>query len=285
MPPLYDAEDYAALIAAVEEAAKQTGVPVQIEGYPPPPDPRLNVIKVTPDPGVIEVNIHPSTSWESSVAITTALYEEAHNARLCAEKFMLDGRHTGTGGGNHVVLGGITPADSPFPAPPRSPEERRALLAATSVAVLSLLGHVHRPDEPGAARSTRRVTTRSMNLRSRSQVRRTPGMGTSLWLVDRLYRNLLVDVSGNTHRAEICIDKLYSPDGPTGRLGLVEFRAFEMPPDARMSFAQQLLLRALVAWFWREPQEGNSCAGGPRCTISSCCRISSGRISSACSTI
>src|SRR5581483_2142274 len=114
MPPLADAEDYAALAGAMEEAARTTGVPIVVEGYTPPPDPRISVVKVTPDPGVIEVNIHPAKSWEEAVDITTALYEEARLARLSTEKFMLDGRHTGTGGGNHIVLGGTTPADSPF---------------------------------------------------------------------------------------------------------------------------------------------------------------------------
>jgi uncharacterized protein (DUF2126 family) len=210
MPPLEKFDDYVELLAAIEMAAKDKGTKVHIEGYAPPFDPRINVIKVTPDPGVIEVNIHPAASWRAAVETTTQLYEEARLTRLGAEKFMTDGRHTGTGGGNHVVFGGSTPADSPF---------------------------LRRPD-----------LLRSLVL----YWQRHPAMS---YLFSGLF-NLLVDTSGNTHRAEICIDKLYSPDSPTGRLGLVEFRSFEMPPDARMSLAQQLLLRALIAWFWREPQHG-----------------------------
>lgn len=259
LPPTTTLESYAGLLAVIEEAAVETGCRLVLEGYAPPPDARLTQLIVTPDPGVIEVNVQPTSTWDDLSALTFTLYEQARESRLATEKFDLDGLHTGTGGGNHITLGGSQPADSPLL---RRPDLLSSLITywqrhpslsyLFSGRFIGPTSQAPRFDE-GRPEAVYEMEIALQEVSRLTEAAKDAGEAPLPWIVDRAFRHLLTDLTGNTHRAEFCIDKLYSPDSSRGRLGLLELRGFEMPPHPQLALVQALLVRSLVAMFWEKP--------------------------------
>lgn len=263
LPPVTELDDFLDLIAKVEEAAAALGQPVVLEGYAPPSDARLHTFSVTPDPGVIEVNIMPTSSFAEQAEVLGTLYEQARLARLSTESFDVDGTHGGTGGGNHITLGGISPARSPLLRRPDLLvsmltywQRHPALSYLFAGRFVGPTSQAPRADEgrEGALYELEIAFAEIARLTAASQGEGTPAeIHSAPWHIDRALRHLLTDLTGNTHRAEFCIDKLYSPDSARGRLGLLELRGFEMPPHFQMAMVQSLLVRGLVALFWDKP--------------------------------
>ncbi len=262
LPPAAALEDYVALVRLLDGAADALDQPVVVEGYGPPPDARLAQLVVTPDPGVIEVNLPPSRTWDELRDLTATLYRTARECGLATEKFELDGLHTGTGGGNHLTLGGARPVDSPLLRRPDLLvslvtywQRHPSLSYLFSGRFVGPTSQAPRFDEarPEAAYEMEIAAAEVARLAAEQ---RDKGLAPRPWLVDRALRHLLTDLTGNTHRAELCLDKLYSPDSSRGRLGLLEMRGFEMPPHHEMALVQALLVRSLVAMLWEEPVSG-----------------------------
>ncbi len=254
IPPVTSIAAFAQLASAIEDSWTEIGggLPLVLEGYPPPRSPELEHFSMMADPGVLEVNLPPCAGWDEFDHVIRKLYEAAEPVGLQGYKFQFSGRKVSTGGGAHIVLGGPTPLESPFRLRPN-------LLASLLRFVQNhpSLSYVFTGLFVGPSSQAPRVdetcfeTPYELEITLRALERMAvPGDPV---VIDSMLRNLLMDWNGNTHRAELSVDKFWNANAPNGRHGLIELRAFEMMPGAEEFLAVNALVRALVAAFSETP--------------------------------
>ncbi|HEY1418666.1 MAG TPA: transglutaminase family protein [Myxococcaceae bacterium] len=264
LPPLARAEDFLGLVEVLDGVRAETGLPLLLEGYIPPRSPLLRRFSVTPDPGVLEVNVPPAASGREHAGILEATFEAALHAGLHSEKYLLDGRISGSGGGHHLTLGGPTALESPLLVRPDVLASLLTLLQHhPSLSYLFTGLFVGPTSQAPRVDEARHDALPELEIALARAFQRE-GEPLTPWMVDGMFRDLLVDVSGNTHRAELCIDKLFDWRTAHGRQGVVELRAFEMPAHPRLAVAQAVLVRSLVASVAREPYRGKLVRWGTR---------------------
>lgn len=253
LPPFLEASSFAKLLAAIEKTAEAlNSPPLALEGYPPPPDDAWESLSVIPDPGVIEVNLPPAPSWESLEQTVSALFLAAEQCGLRGTRLLPSGETAATGGGGHLVLGGASMDSNPFLLKPhlltsflRFIQRHPSLSYLFSGRFVGPSSQAPRVDESFFE------IPRELDIALTAMERMEAP--ASAVMIDTILRNLLLDFNGNTHKAEISVDKFFNPFMPNGRLGLVEFRSIEMSPDIEQFLAIQALWRALAASFVHKP--------------------------------
>lgn len=254
LPPLSQ-QAFVSLLTCIEDlAGKGNWQRLSFSGYPPPEEgtPFFRRCGLAADPGVLEVNIPPSASWEEYRDCLRSVYSAAAESGLVAWKAALNGRMNGTGGGAHLIFGG--------PSADKNAFFRHPLLLSSVVRYWQAhpaLSYFFTGQYVGPGCQAPRVDETDVQRLYEVELACTGAEqirgGFQQVFFDRLWRNLLTDAAGNSHRAEICVDKFWNLGSPTGCLGLVEFRALETHPDADVLAVAGLFFRAVITRLLLDP--------------------------------
>ncbi|MFM7268451.1 MAG: transglutaminase family protein, partial [Cyanobium sp.] len=249
LPPL-TRRPLTALLQAIADSLDDLAAPRLSGVLPVDADGHWQVLGLTADPGVLEVNLPVCRGWEEYRNWLQQLERCGERVGLRSWKPGPDGQPAGTGGGNHLLWGGPSLAEHPFfPRPAwlagilRYLQHHPALAYLFSSDGVGPASQAPRPDEAAGEIFDLEL---AYSVLERVESRSEAG-SDHRWLIGETLRHLHADRSGNNHRSEISVDKFWNPGTPAGCLGLVEFRALESLPRVEWSAAVALLWSALAA--------------------------------------